>query len=344
VTSWLEDAERAGEHLGELGQAWFRAGQSLCRQQTTSARALTLLAALGGEADAQARDTLAGIAEPEPWKVARTHTRDDTVRGWPGPVAALSSGLARHTGALLVADHLGDVRVLDKSDGTVRGRLTTSERRPVKAVFCLPEGTVAVLDEWGCVRLAGESSQPAATGLQALIDPDADPWQALRDAVLTFPDAVDRGARLTAAAPVPGGVAFGDDQGRVHVLTKDNARNGPLTQTLHQGPVVALAGLALGGDDGVPLLYSGGVDGRVRMWGPGAEPLSAAVRERPLSVVALSASAGGREGAGALAVAWADGLVEYETLESGTATRPSRAGPVLSERRGPHDEPDDRYG
>lgn len=327
VTAWLEDAERDGGHIGALGRAWLRAGQSLCREQAPAARALVLLAALGGGAEAAVRGDLSALASPEPWRVARSHVRDDGGPGWPGPVAALSAGRAGHDGALLVADHLGEVRVLDARDWSVRGRLSAGERCSAGSVFCLPEGTVAVLDEWGRVRPAGGVAEPVpGLLLKVLVDPEADPWKALRDAVFAFPQAA--GARLTAATALPDGAAFGDERGCVHVLTRDTARSGPLSQDLHRGRVTALASLPLG-PDGPVLLYSGGLDGRVRAWGPGAEPLGVPVRERAVPVVALSAWPGaGGAGAGALAVAWADGLVEHEDLRAGTVTA-FRPGPPV---------------
>ncbi|GAA2452215.1 hypothetical protein [Streptomyces macrosporus] len=320
VTAWLEDAERDGEHIGALGRAWLRAGRSLCRDQPPSARALTLLAALGDGAAEGVRGELASLAEPEPWRVVRSLTRDDDGRGWPGPVSALAAGRAGHDGALLVADHLGEVRVVDADRWDPRGRLATGEVGAARAVLCLPEGTVVVLDEWGRVRPAGEIAEPVpGLRLKVLVDPDADPWKALRDAVLSLPETVD--APLTAACSLPDGAVFGDERGRVHVLTRDTARSRPLSRSLHQGRVTALAALSLG-RGGPTLLYSGGLDGRVRAWGAGAEPLRVPVRERPVPVVALGAASG------ALVVAWADGLVEYESLGGGTVAT-FRPGPPV---------------
>ncbi|WP_051716867.1 hypothetical protein [Streptomyces megasporus] len=320
VTAWLEEAERDGEHIGALGRAWLRAGQSLCRDRSPSARAFTLLAALGDGAEEGVRGELTALAEPEPWRVVRSLTRDDNGRGWPGPVSALAAGRAGHDGALLVADHLGSVRVVDANHWTPRGRLSTDEAGAARAVLCLPEGTVVVLDEWGRVRPAGEIAEPVpGLRLKVLVDPDADPWRALRDAVFSLPGTVD--APLTATCSLPDGAVFGDERGRVHVLTRDTARSGPLSRPLHRGRVTALAGLSLG-EDGPALLYSGGLDGRVRAWGAGAEPLPVPVRERPVPVAALAA------GPDALVVAWADGLVEYEPLDDGTAIS-FRPGPPV---------------
>ncbi|WP_345542254.1 hypothetical protein [Streptomyces chitinivorans] len=187
-------------------------------------------------------------------------------------------------------------------------------------MFCLPEGTVAVLDEWGRVRPAGEVAEPLpGLRIRVLVDPDADPWRALRDAVFDLPGAVD--AALTTAAPLPDGAAFGDERGRLHVLARNTVRSGPLSRELHRGRVTALAALPLG-PDGPVLLYSGGLDGRVRAWGPGVEPMPSPVRERPVPVVALSTAPG------ALVVAWADGLVEYEPLDGGQAIA-FRPGPPV---------------
>ncbi|GAA3620511.1 hypothetical protein ACG5V6_19280 [Streptomyces chitinivorans] len=146
VTAYLEDAELDGEHIGALGRAWLLAGQSLCREQAPSSRALVLLAALGGGADEidetgeETRNELAALAAPEPWRLVRSLTRDDGGRGWPGPVTALAAGRAGHAGALLAADHLGDVRVLDPERRTVRGRLAAGETGTVPLGVLPPGG------------------------------------------------------------------------------------------------------------------------------------------------------------------------------------------------------------
>ncbi|MET9438730.1 hypothetical protein [Streptomyces sp. NPDC006551] len=310
VTAALEQDERTGEPAGDLRRAWLRAGQALCVAATPSARALTLLAALDDSADPVLRQRLAAVADPEPWRVIAVRSREATTR-WAGPVAALAPGRGELAGTVLSADHLGEVHVLDSGDGSVRGRLPGGERRPARSVFCLPEGTVAVLDDWGGIGLV-HRAKPAVTGLGSLVAPEPDPWEALRAAMLSAAADLSAETELTVATALPDGVAFGDARGRVHVLTRDNATSGPVSRTLHDGPVQALTAHALGAD-GPTLLHSGGQDGRVRAWGPSAEPLADAVRERTVPVSALSS---GPE-PDALAVAWADGHVEHTALDSG---------------------------
>ncbi|MFE2746679.1 hypothetical protein ACFXKX_20445 [Streptomyces scopuliridis] len=351
VTAWLEEAERAGEFIGELGRAWLCAGQSLCRPQDPASRALVLLASMGDVTSvprpvntdpqgAALRTRLAEAAAARPWRVVWSRTRHDNGPGWPGPVAALSPGTAQHTGRVLLTGHMGDVRIYDPDGWSPRARLSTVRPRHLTAVFGLPDGTVSVLDEWGQIHVAGEIAPPVGGGggLRGLIDASTDEWRPLREAVLAFPGEVPGGARLTAACAVPGGVVFGDEQGRVHAVVRKPPDSDPdpapisakplqrLTQPLHEGPVTALAGIRIATNspsgaesdwaaEGPILVYSGGIDGRVRLWGVGADPLRAPVHARPHSVTALAASTGEDSRSSAVvAVAWADGLVVHESL------------------------------
>lgn len=353
VTAWLEEAERAGEFIGELGRAWLSAGQSLCRPQDPASRALVLLASLGDVTPvprprpvntdpwgAAVRARLAEAASSRPWRVVWSRTRDDNGPGWPGPVAALSPGTAQHTGRVLLTGHMGDVRIYDPEDWRPRARLSTVQPRHLTAVFGLPDGTVAALDEWGQIHVAGEiaPSVGGGGGLRGLIDASTDEWRPLREAVLAFPGEVPGRARLTAACAVPGGVVFGDERGRVHTVVRQAPDSDPdpapssakplqrLTQPLHEGPVTALASVRIAtnspsdaesdwASEGPTLVYSGGMDGRVRLWGLGADPLGTPVHARPHSVSALAASTGGGSRSSAVvAVAWADGLVVHESL------------------------------
>ncbi|MFI9120120.1 hypothetical protein ACIGW0_12110 [Streptomyces bikiniensis] len=324
VTAWLDQRPTTAERASDLGRAWLRAGQSLCAADAASTRALTLLAALDSNAAADVRRPLHDMARPEPWRVVHTSTREGTGSGWPGPVTALCAGAARHAGQVLCAGHLGDVRLLDRADSTVTGRLTSSRNRPAAAVLCLTDGTVVAVDDFGGVSLVGEAPRNRE-GLQALLEPDTDRWTQLRQAALTLPERM-AAATLTTAASLPDGAAFGDSSGHVHALSLKGDDVEPTSRMLHDGPVTALAGLALEGA-GPALLYSGGVDGRVRVWSPGAPPMPEPLLHRPSSVVDLSASTG--EGHSAeLAVAWADGLVQYVDLVGGV-TLPFRPGPPV---------------
>ncbi|WP_240468164.1 hypothetical protein [Streptomyces dangxiongensis] len=97
---------------------------------------------------------------------------------------------------------------------------------------------------------------------------------------------------------------------------------------MHEGDVTALAALdlAVSDDASVPLIYSGGADGTVRAWSPGAEPPASPVRARSCPVTALAAAAS--DAGPVLAVGWADGLVECHSLDDG-AVRVFRPGPPV---------------
>ncbi|WP_030722433.1 hypothetical protein [Streptomyces griseus] len=90
---------------------------------------------------------------------------------------------------------------------------------------------------------------------------------------------------------------------------------GVTSTMLHEGTVTAVTGMSLEGT-GLTVVYSGGVDGRIRVWSPDMAPMSEPLLREPSPVVDLSASRG--EGSSALAVAWGDGLVQLLDLDSGT--------------------------
>jgi hypothetical protein len=250
ITAHLERMERSGEHLGELTRAWLRSGQSLCREQSAAERAVTLLAAMGTRGEDDVRATLRRLAGAGPWRVRCSRTRDEEVQGWPGPVASLSAGGAKHEGALLLAGAFAGVHVLDARTWDARGRLAAEKRHGTpRTVFCFPEGTVVLLDEWGLLHLVGEVAEPAAgQRLLALVDPDTDPWKVFREAVLGFPDDLPSGVALTAATEIPHGVAFGDEQGNVHILRREEQRMSRVTEQLHDGAVTTVSGIALDGN------------------------------------------------------------------------------------------------
>jgi len=323
VTAWLDHHADTAGRASDLGRAWLRAGQSLCASDTASARALTLMAALDSESAADTRRLLHDLAHPEPWHAAHTSTREGESGHWPGPATALCVGTALHAQHVLCAGHLGDVRLLDPTDGRAAGRLTSSHNRPAAAIFCLPDGTVAMVDDFGGVSVVGEV--PRTPGLQALLEPDADPWTRLRRAVLDFPQRM-AGATLTTAASLPDGAVFGDSSGRVHVLLLKENTVEVTSSTLHDGPVTAVTGFSLEGT-GPTVVYSGGVDGRIRVWSPDVAPMPEPLLHEPTPVVDISASSSEGHSA-ALVVAWADGLVQLLDLDSG-AGLPFRPGPPV---------------
>ncbi|WP_415960144.1 hypothetical protein [Streptomyces sp. 021-4] len=313
VTAWLDHHAGAAERESDLGRAWLRAGQSLCVSDTASARALTLIAALDSDTATDTRHALHGLAQSEPWHVAHTSTREGVSGQWPGPATALCAGTALHARHVLCAGHLGDVRLLDPTNGRAVGRLTSPHNGPAAAILCLPDGTVVAVDDFGGVNLVGEA--PRRPGLQALLEPDADPWTRLRRAVLAFPQRM-AGATLTAAASLPDGAVFGDSGGRVHVLLLKENTVDVTSSMLHDGPVTAVTGISLEGT-GPTVVYSGGVDGRIRVWSPGVAPMPEPLLHEPSPVVDLSAaSSEGRSAA--LAIARGDGLVQLLDLDSGS--------------------------
>ncbi|WP_326611135.1 hypothetical protein OG949_17300 [Streptomyces scopuliridis] len=310
--------EADSEDHGGLRMAWLKAGQSLCREQDPASRALVLLTALGDSADPRLRPALAVLAEGAPWRVEWNRVMGDVSPPWPGPVTALAMGSGPIDNCLLSADHQGTVRVLNVSDAGPRGRFTPSAMKST-AMSVLPDGTVLLLDESGRVHVERSwAVRPAASGLEALLNDK--PHQTdhfigeLRE---------HSGTVLTVTSGERPVAALGDAEGRVRAFgdTTDVVR-------LHIGRVAALSALNVLVDDEAgsvaPLVYSGGVDGTVRAWAPGHEPMAAPLAERRCPVVALHAS-DTREGP-ALVVAWDDGLVELHRFNSGE---------VLSFRPGP---------
>ncbi|TXS57449.1 hypothetical protein [Streptomyces sp. t39] len=215
----------------------------------------------------------------------------DAVREDVGPVVAATV----FAGRLLVADRGGTVHGLDASRPVA---VATGVR--IRAVAAMPDTTLLLLDERGRLRTHG-------------------PGSGLTEAV-TATVAAHPGTALGAAAGV---VAVGDRTGSVHVF----GRTGLHQAALHCGRVTALA--AAGGD-GPPLVVSGGADGAVRRWRPGRRTTGETVTERPYPVVAVGAAEPARPGAGpAVAVAWADGLVQLHRPGRGRAPVSFRPGPAV---------------
>ncbi|NUL02562.1 hypothetical protein HRW07_04745 [Streptomyces lunaelactis] len=313
VVTALYEADAAEDH-GGLRSSWLKAGQSLCREQTPAARALVLLAALGDMADPRLRPALAGLAEEAPWQVDWTLTKGDVAPPWTGPVAALTLGEGSLDGTVLAADHLGTVRILTLCDGVPQGRLSPAVG-VVSALAVLLDGTLLVLGEAGGVHADRSGAQKkSGSGMEALLEgPDE------ADGLITSLQG-QAGTALASAGDV---VALGDALGTVRVSGEAVAR-----AALHDGPVSAVAVVSLPVDDGtmLPVVYSGGVDGKVRAWSPLEDPMRLPVVERRQSVVALDA-AYGDEGP-LVAVAWADGLVELHQPDTGGHLRFRPGAPV----------------
>ncbi|WP_225101528.1 hypothetical protein [Streptomyces sp. CoH27] len=325
--------ERSDEAHGGLRTAWLRAGVSLTREQTPADRAVVLLAALGDGADPRLPQAISALAESAAWQVVWSRVRGDVRPPWPGPAHALACA----RGHLLVADHQGTVRLVDARDAAPVGRLPEPVRQ-ARAVAATHGGDVIVLDAQGRLDTGRNPTAPRPTGLSALLDDGPTPLERLAQAARAQLD-----GQVTALAACEQLLAVGDGAGRVHAFTEGDsqvdaeveAEPRSFTVRLHEGEVTGVAALRLTVPEdgpGIPLVYSGGYDGTVRAWGPGAEPLASPVRSRPYPVTALAAAgATGAGGAPVLAVGWADGLVEHHTLdEDGTVRTYWPGAPVHS--------------
>ncbi|MEU0957162.1 hypothetical protein ABZ353_33270 [Streptomyces niveus] len=323
---WLVTAafDADQEEHGGLRAAWLRAGQSLCREQEPAERALVLLTALGDGADPRLRPQLARLAAAADWQLDWSRVRGDMAPPWPGPVFAMTTaGLP--AGQVLLADHQGVLRTVDTADGSPVGR-TPQLPSPPAAVCALTDGTVLALDDQGLLHVQTLPGVPGATGIAALLDDGPALGQQLTETITAH---LAR-SPSTALCTTPGVMAVGGADGTVHAFTPGEPDEHPRGVGLHTGPVTALAAVDLPVGDSwgtVPLLYSGGADGRVRAWSPAAEPQPTAVAEHTGPVTALTA---GHTPSGlALAVAWADGLIELRHLDEGE-TRQIRPGAAVN--------------
>ncbi|MCX5440906.1 WD40 repeat domain-containing protein [Streptomyces sp. NBC_00063] len=306
--------EQSEEAHGGLRPAWLRAGASLTRDQAAADRALTLLAALGDEADPRLPEQLSSLASGAAWRLVWRRVRGDIRPPWPGPARALAAGHTALEGSLLVADHRGTVRVIDARDGASQGRLP-SLIDGVCSVSACPDGTVLVLDGHGRLHTQRTPSGPKPTGIRALLDDGPSPMERLVEVANNLLQ--DHPA--TAAASSESLLAMADGHGSVRAYALEGNQEWHRTVQLHTGGVTALAVLELPTADGserVPLIYSGGIDGHVRVWQPGADPLDTPVAVRECPVTALDAVHATESGP-VLAIAWADGLVEYVILDTG---------------------------
>ncbi|MEU3527073.1 hypothetical protein AB0E62_24910 [Streptomyces sp. NPDC038707] len=316
--------ERSGDDHGGLRTAWLRAGMSLTREQSPAERAVVLLAALGDDADPRLPDRLAALVDGAAWRVVWRRVRGDVRPPWPGPARALSSGHGHLAGTVLVSDHQGTVRLVREADAASAGRLPDPVGQ-VAALAVTAEGDALVLDSRGGLHVRHAPAAPRAMGLSALLEDGPTPLEQLVETVRAR-----LGNRSRTLAACGDTLSVADDTGHVHAF-------GPWgggTVRLHEGAVTALAALdlAASGENGpgIPLVYSGGADGTVRAWGPGAEPLAIPVRARACPVTALAAAV--TDTGPVLAIGWADGLVEHQCLDDGTvrAHRPGLAVHALA--------------
>ncbi|MEU6807736.1 hypothetical protein ABZ920_01665 [Streptomyces sp. NPDC046831] len=315
--------ERAQDTHRGLRAAWLRAGAALIRDQTPADRALTLRAMLGEDADPRLPAELDALADTTDWQIAWTRVRGDTTPPWPGPVRALACGRGRSLGAVLVADHQDTVRLVMEADATALGRLPGPVHAP-RDLAVRPDGTALVLDAQGRLHVHAHLTGQGPTGLAALLHDGSTLEDELLDAVAGRLRAMPGTAIASGTRPV----AVGDATGQVHVFSQQYA---PRSVPLHDGPVTALAALEVrefGEPAALTLFYSGGADGRVRVWRQDSEPLPDPVAERPGAVTALAAEH--VEHGPALAIAWSDGLVEHRCLATGRVRTFRPGGPVAA--------------
>jgi hypothetical protein len=281
--------------------------------QSPADRAVVLLAALGDEADPRLPEGLAALTDGAAWRVVWRRVRGDVRPPWPGPARALSSGHGRLAGTAVVADHQGTVRLVGAADAVPVGRLPEPVGQ-VAALAVTAQGDVLVLDSRGGLHLRHDPATSRATGLSALLEDGPTPLEQLLE------EAQARLGNRPRTLTVCGGMlTFADDTGHLHAFASRDGETVPTAVRLHEGAVTALAALDLaapGNGPGIPLVYSGGADGTVRAWGPGAEPLAVPVRSRVCPVTALAAAA--TDTGPVLAIGWADGLVEHLRLDDDT--------------------------
>ncbi|MEU5288541.1 WD40 repeat domain-containing protein [Streptomyces sp. NPDC020755] len=306
--------ENATEPHGGLRAAWLRSGASVTRPQDPSARAAVLWSALGDDADPRMENELSTLAREAEWRVRWRRVRGDISPPWPGPVRSLSAGWGELAGTVAVLDHQGVVRLVTDGDGHPAGRL----QRPVPgavAVAVTSEGTVVVLDHHGRLTLQKSPTASRPSGIASLLQAGPSPWESLAAEAA-------RHVRGPALACASTSLAAGSTEGAVHVLTAHGEGTEDVSRTLHDEAVTALT--VVEPAEGGLLVYSGGQDGRVRLWDPDREPLGTPVAERDCQVTALAGAP--LDGGVALAIGWADGLVEYTVTGADHRVRHFRPG------------------
>lgn len=206
------------------------------------------------------------------------------------------------------------MRTYDAATGRRLGSIVVPAPRPLRGPAVTAGGSIVLLDGWGGTELVAPAEP--RPGLEPYALTEALEAVKTSSAELCAVAAI---GRLPLAAP-----AFGDAEGTVHWYGSGRVVSGKL----HQGPVTALSGTALGGhglyDPEIPLLVSGGLDGAVRIWGPYSDPMAEPTDRRacPVTAVAVSTTAAGP----LVAAAWSDGLVRLRSL--------SRSGEVHDLRLG----------
>ncbi|MET8574665.1 hypothetical protein [Streptomyces sp. NPDC005012] len=297
---------------GGLRTAWLRAGRALLREQSPAERALVLLCALGDDADPRHAPALERLAEGASWRPLWRRVTGDALPPWPGPALALTAGSGPLVGHAVVGDHEGVLRVISLTDGSPTGRFARRIASQPASVVSLRDGTVWALDVNGVLHAQRwEPTRRRATGLAALLEADAThPTDAAAARLERHLTSVP--ATTLAAVGALAGVGHEDGTVGLSLLEPDKDEVAPEQVVLHTGPVTALALLPLGDDRpaGCPpaLLYSGGADGQVRAWAPGAEVLATPVARRPCPVTALTVIL--TPSGPAPVIAWGDGRID----------------------------------
>ncbi|TKA04833.1 AAA family ATPase [Actinacidiphila oryziradicis] len=289
-----------------LRQAWRLAAPHLAdpeladpEQSTAERAALLHTAALGSS------PTLARYLLP----LARNHVYS---AAWARPDTAVTALAAApgEPGALVAADPLGDLALLDAATG----QSTAAVPSPSTA---RPNG-MAVRRDWSMLLL---------TGTGALLPTGEDPAALLgRIAVYHGQAALSRpGLRPSAIGQSPCGslVVVGDEQGNAHVWPLEDLPAAPLSRALHAASVTAVTCLALP-DKTHTLVMSAAMDGTVRLWETSADPMPVPVEQRPALVTALAAAPTAH--GPVLAVAWNDAVLHLWHLPTGHV----RAVPLIT--------------
>lgn len=331
--------------------AWHTAGPALLTAADAAERAAVLrLAALHVDARELA-DGLAERAAEADWNVLWALPRTGDEGHWPGPVTALTVGTGSRDGQVIAYPRDGVGRVLSARDGSPLGRIpvqvtardsSAHGRVPdviaarTDAVVCFANGALLTLESGGALHLVkGEAPKSQAARLDSLLNPtgpvagngsgpQTDPAQVV--AALESADT----ARRTALGTDPDvtQIVVGTAAGAVHAWDLAST-GGTSVALLHTGQVTAVA--ALRGASGSRAVLSGGADGTVRLWVPGADPLDDPVAQADQPVTALAT--GPLHGRPVAAIAWWSGQVVLLDLLTGAriaALRPGFAPAALA--------------
>ncbi|MFE3203980.1 hypothetical protein [Embleya sp. NPDC059237] len=221
---------------------------------------------------------------------------------WPGPVLAAASGRGALAGQALLVDDTGTIRTVRGADGGIVGRVGASFGPiPLRALASTYGGRVATLNRWGGVDVLDAAYHgprgALEAGFQRLVNTcGAEPTVLCAHPLPALGDA-EGAVWCYAPAPTSASAPAGDEP----------PPRGVFSAPLHTGPVTALGAVRTGTAGAPTLVISGGRDGRVRMWSPGAEPGPDALDARAAPVTALACEQT-TEGL-LIAVAWADGPV-----------------------------------